>query len=264
MSAESGSGRFEILCEIEPPSTPGMGRVHEQLDVLKGRCDAFLVPDSHLGRATLSSLAVAKEVVDRDMQAVVCLNARDRNELGLQRDLLTAVAYGIHEILFVYGDKPSDGDRSTLKVSKMLQLARSGPFAHNLRLGVAADVRKDLPDWKHQADFVLTQMSFDVEAVSQWRERIGFSGLVYAGVVVLASEKMALRLIDVVPGFSVPDALMTDLRRRPNAGVDAAVATVRAHRSAGSVSGVQLIPARRFRESAEALGLDQLDRGRSR
>lgn len=47
-------GRFEVVCEIEPPTSADMGIVREQIAVLRRSCDAFLVPDSHLGRATVS------------------------------------------------------------------------------------------------------------------------------------------------------------------------------------------------------------------
>src|SRR3712207_3701183 len=85
---------FEILCEIEPPTTPDMSIVREQIAVLQPSCDAFLVPDSHLGRATVSSIAVAHEVAYLGGRSVACVNARDRNLLGLRRDLLTAASYG--------------------------------------------------------------------------------------------------------------------------------------------------------------------------
>ena len=42
-------------------------------------------------------------------RSIACINARDRNVLGFQRDLLTAAAYGVDEFLFVYGDRPETG-----------------------------------------------------------------------------------------------------------------------------------------------------------
>lgn len=56
------SAGFEIVCEIEPPVSGDLGMVREQIAVLRSTCDAFLVPDSRLGRATVSSVAVAHEV----------------------------------------------------------------------------------------------------------------------------------------------------------------------------------------------------------
>jgi 5,10-methylenetetrahydrofolate reductase len=62
---------------------------------------AFHIPDNHIGRATVSSIAVAHEVLLMGGRAIACLNARDRNTLGFRRDLLTAAAYGVREFLFV-------------------------------------------------------------------------------------------------------------------------------------------------------------------
>lgn len=246
-------GRFEVVCEIEPPTSADMGIVREQIAVLRRSCDAFLVPDSHLGRATVSSVAVAHEVAYLQGRAVACLNARDRNLLGFRRDLLTAAAYGVDELLFVYGDQPQHGDRSTLTVRKMLEEMRSTDEAGRFRVGVTADVTRELPDWKRRADFAFTQISFDEQAVVRWRDRTGFDGQVYAGVVVLASDKMAMRLRELIPGFEVPDALMADLARDGSMGVECAVEQVLRLRDSGAVDGVHLIPARQFRQTADAL-----------
>ncbi len=248
------TGTFELVCEIQPPVTPDLGIVREQIAVLGPHCDAFLVPDSHLGRATVSSIAVAHEVGYLGGRAIACVNARDRNLIGLQRDLLTAAADGVDELLFVYGDAPSRGERSALKVRQMLAEAREGDHGGRFRVGVAADVTRDLPDWKRPADFVCTQVSFDDEAVARWRERVGFDGRVYAGVIVLASVSMADRLADLIPGFTVPEAVRRDLAAgRAGTGVEVAVEQVERLREGGAVDGVQLIPARRHREVATAL-----------
>lgn len=244
---------FEVVCEIEPPVSADMGIVREQIALLRRSCDAFLVPDSHLGRATVSSVAVAHEVGWLQGRAMACLNARDRNLLGLQRDLLTAAAYDVRELLFVYGDAPQRGERSRLTVRQMLEQVRDGDQADRFRVGVVADLTRDLPSWKRSADFVFTQISYDEPAVARWRDVVDFDGAVYAGVVVLASEKMARRLTDLIPGLQVPDAVMRDLARDPTVGVDLAVEQVRRLRDEGVVDGVHLIPARKYRQTAEAL-----------
>src|SRR5262245_66517613 len=93
-----GTG-FEVVCEIEPATTPDLTRVRHQIGVLAPVASAFLIPDNHIGRATVSSVAVAHEVQAMGGRAIACLNARDRNLLGFQRDLLTAAAYGGHRSL---------------------------------------------------------------------------------------------------------------------------------------------------------------------
>ena len=87
-------------------------RVRHQTGVLSTIATRFLIPDNHIGRATVSSVAVAHEVAKMGCRAVACVNARDRNLLGFRRDLLTAAAYGVEEFLFVYGDRPETGRRS--------------------------------------------------------------------------------------------------------------------------------------------------------
>src|SRR6478672_1209675 len=99
-------GEFEVICEIEPATRPDLVRVRQQIGVLSAITSRFLIPDNHIGRATVSSIAVAHEVTLMGGRAVACLNARDRNVLGFRRDLLTASAYGVSEMLFVYGDRP--------------------------------------------------------------------------------------------------------------------------------------------------------------
>src|ERR1700735_690126 len=53
---------FEILCEIEPATRPDLTHVRHQIGVLSPVADSFLIPDNHIGRSTVSSIAVAREV----------------------------------------------------------------------------------------------------------------------------------------------------------------------------------------------------------
>src|SRR5215472_4917729 len=116
---------FEVVCEIEPPVRPDLKRVRHQIGVLSRVASSFLIPDNHLGRATVSSIAVAHEVEAMGARSIACLNSRDRNLLGLRRDLLTAAAYGVDRFLFVHGDKPTAGGRtSELTVRAMIEEAR--------------------------------------------------------------------------------------------------------------------------------------------
>ena len=119
---------FGIVCEIEPATRPDLMRVRHQIGVLSRAASSFLIPDNHIGRATVSSIAVAHEVALMGGRSIACLNARDRNMLGFRRDLLTAAAYGVDEFLFVYGDRPETGSRSDdLTVRSMLDEASASP-----------------------------------------------------------------------------------------------------------------------------------------
>ncbi|MFC4057976.1 methylenetetrahydrofolate reductase [Planomonospora corallina] len=205
---------FEVVCEVEPPTSPDLKHVRHQIGTLGRIADSFLIPDNHIGRATVSSVAVAHEVQAMGGRSIACLNSRDRNLLGFRRDLLTAAAYGVEELLFVYGDKPTTGSRtSDLTVRSMIEevraLGEDPAFADvpAFRVGTAAGLRP-LPAWKRAADFVFVQVSFSLEALLRWREANPVDVPVYAGVMVIASENHARRLATAIPDIDLPAELV--------------------------------------------------------
>lgn len=251
---------FDVVCEVEPPTRPDLMRVRHQIGVLSRVASAFLIPDNHLGRATVSSIAVAHEVEAMGGRSIACLNGRDRNVLGLRRDLLTAVAYGVDQFLLVAGDR-RPGETGGIPVRAMLDevraFAASDVFetAPPFRLGVVSQLRA-LPAWKLAANFVFVQVSFDVDDLREWRAGIDFDGPVYAGVLVLASAAHAARITADIPQITVPAALRERLERDPSAGVDAACDLVGAIRELEGFRGVHMVPVGRYREVAARLERD--------
>jgi methylenetetrahydrofolate reductase (NADPH) len=248
---------FELVCEIEPPTRPDLKKVRHQIGVLSPVAGSFLIPDNHIGRATVSSVAVAHEVEAMGGRSIACLNARDRNLLGLQRDLLTAAAYGVDQFLFVYGDKPTAGGRtSELTVRAMIEEGRHFGAAASegrpMRFGAATGLRP-VPSWKRQADFLFVQIGFSLEPLLRWREQVDLSVPVYAGVMVLASPAMAHTLASSIPDIEIPADLVERVGRDRLAGVDAACDLVLSIRQSGAFEGVHLIPVARYREVAARL-----------
>lgn len=250
--------RLRVVCEVEPATRPDLMHVRHQIGVMSRIATAFLIPDNHIGRATVSSIAVAHEVALMGGRAIACLNARDRNVLGFRRDLLTAAAYGVDEFLFVYGDRPESGRRSDdLSVRSMLDEARrftgdGGPATRPFRLGVTSRL-VPLPSWKREADFLFVQVSFSVEELVNWRSTIDFDGPVFAGVMAPASAMMARKLSADIPELAVPATLVAALDRDRNAGVDFACQMIDEIRESEAFEGVHLIPVSRYREIAARL-----------
>jgi methylenetetrahydrofolate reductase (NADPH) len=250
---------FEVICEIEPPTRPDLKHVRHQIGVLTPVADGFLIPDNHIGRATVSSVAVAHEVEAMGGRSIACLNSRDRNLLGFRRDLLTAAAYGVDQFLFVYGDKPGSGGRtSELTVRSMIDTARAcatDPVfagAPRWRVGVAAALRP-LPAWKRAADFAFLQVSYSVDALLRWRDANQVDIPVYAGVMVVASAAMARRMAATVPDIDIPGWLAERVAADPMAGVEAACAQIQQLRDSGAFAGVHLVPVSRYRQVAARL-----------
>ncbi|GAA1606780.1 hypothetical protein GCM10009789_71360 [Kribbella sancticallisti] len=245
---------FEVVCEVEPPTRPDLKKVRHQIGVMSPIADAFLIPDNHIGRATVSSVAVANEVQAMGARGIACLNSRDRNLLGFRRDLLTAAAYGVEQFLFVHGDNPTAGARtSQLTVRTMIEEARATSFAGIAPFQVGAATRlRPVPRWKAEADFLFVQVSYDVEELLRWRESVVLDIPVYAGVMVLASAKMAANL-GSLPQLTIPEALIEAVARDRDAGVEAACEQVLKIRDSGAFQGVHLIPVSRYREVAARL-----------
>jgi 5,10-methylenetetrahydrofolate reductase len=250
---------FELVCEIEPPTRPDLRHVRHQIGVLSAVADTFLIPDNHIGRATVSSIAVAHEVEAMGGRSIACLNARDRNLLGFKRDLLTAAAYGVDQFLFVYGDKPNAGGRtSELTVRAMIDEARRfdwNPASQGgtpFRLGAAASLG-DLPSWKRDADFLFVQVGFTLDPLLRWREQARVEVPVFAGVMVLASPRMAGNLAASIPDIDIPSALVELVERDRRAGVAAACDLVLEIGESGAFDGVHLIPVGRYRDVAARL-----------
>jgi methylenetetrahydrofolate reductase (NADPH) len=251
--------RFEVVSEVEPATQPDLTKVRHQVGVLAPVSDAFLVPDNHLGRATVSSVAVAHEVASMGVRAIACLNSRDRNRLGFRRDMLTAAAYGVDQLLCVYGDDPDAGGRSKdLNVRTMLEEVRtfgsSRAFAgtKDFKVGVTSRLAP-LPAWKADADFVFVQASFGLDALMRWREALDFGGRVFAGVLVIASPVMAKTLNAATSQIQIPERLLSDLDANRNAGVEFACDLMEQVRSSEAFDGVHLVPVGRYRETAERL-----------
>ncbi len=252
------TSEFEIICEVEPATRPDVMHVRHQIGVMSPVASAFLIPDNHIGRATVSSIAVAHEVALMGGHSIACLNARDRNVLGFRRDLLTAAAYGVSEFLFVYGDRPETGARSDdLTVRSMISEARrfsegselsTGPF----RLGVTSGLRP-VPAWKNDADFLLSQVTFSVDELLAWRSSVAFDGPVYAGVMVVGSVSMARKLSAEVPQLAVPEPVIARIEADRSAGVEIACELVAEIRDSGAFAGVHLVPITRYRQMASRL-----------
>jgi methylenetetrahydrofolate reductase (NADPH) len=251
---------FEVVCEVEPPTRPDLMHVRHQIGVLSKVASAFLIPDNHIGRATVSSIAVAHEVQRMGGRSIACLNARDRNLLGFRRDLLTAAAYGVDQFLFVYGDRPSSGARTgQLTVRSMIEELRTFSESHSadesvrpLRVGVSAGPGP-LPAWKRDADFLFAQVRFSLAELLEWRANVEFDGPVYAGVMVVPSVAMARKLTADFAQLAVPQGWLTAIEDRPDAGVVLACELVAAIEESGAFDGVHLIPVAKYREVAADL-----------
>ncbi|MGH2698947.1 MAG: methylenetetrahydrofolate reductase, partial [Actinomycetota bacterium] len=175
------------------------------------------------------------------------------------RDLLTAAAYGVDHFLFVYGDPPKEGRRTEdLSVRGMISEVRNfGTGAlfegyADFKIGTVAKTGKPIT-WRTAADFLFVQITYASHRLIEWRSDLNFNGCVYAGVLVLASARMARRVNATIPDIRIPQRIIDKLESDPEYGIDFALEQIETIRDTGIFDGVHLVPVTRFRQMAERL-----------
>jgi methylenetetrahydrofolate reductase (NADPH) len=247
-------GVFCVTAEVVPPRSADADAVTEQARGLVGYADAVNVTDNPTSSAHMSPLAGAALVAAAGLEPVVQMTTRDRNRLGLTSDLLGAWALGARNVLCLTGDPPQVGDHPDartvydLSVMDLIKLAdglrREGRLISGAQIDAppryfigVADVPLS-PDYTFArleekaeagADFVQTQIVFDVEAFESWAEQARSRGIfermfVLAGVAVARGPKSARFIRDHLPGVMVPDRVIDLLEE---AGPDAEAEGVR-------------------------------------
>ena len=103
-------GDFVILAEVDPPKGVDISAMTDNAMRVKGKVDAFVVPEMSNAVMRMSSLGGAMILQARGLETVVQLNCRDRNRIALQADLLAAFGCDITNVMAVTGEDPSFGD----------------------------------------------------------------------------------------------------------------------------------------------------------
>lgn len=237
---------FRLIYELAAPRRPDLDKVRKQVEIFGPVVDAFFVPDNHLGLPAMSSVALSIEIAGMGFDVIAGINARDRNELRLISDLVTLEAYGIKEVVFLYGDKVP-ATRAGLTVKAML----GHPAAQGFSKGVAAEIGRPL-GWKEDADFLMTQLAFERGKAGYWREAFGFRHPVYCGVIAIQDREMAKRVLGNIPGLVAPDGYLDSFERDPEAGFIAALNELEGLRRNG-IDGAQIVVPFGWKRFAELL-----------
>jgi 5,10-methylenetetrahydrofolate reductase len=104
------ANEFVVLAEMDPPKGTDVSSMVENALRVKGKVDAYVVPEMGNAVMRMSALGASLVLQNRGMQTVMQVCCRDRNRLALQADLLAAGACGIESVMAVHGEAPSYGD----------------------------------------------------------------------------------------------------------------------------------------------------------
>jgi len=232
------AGHFAVTGEIGPPTSANGAVIAEKAQYLtKDIVDSVNVTDNQTAVVRMSSIAVAKMLVDLGIEPNIQMTARDRNRLAIQADLLGASALGIKNLLCLTGDHQTFGDHPMAKnvfdmdsigmlmmVRDMcdkgvLQSGKEMDVPPKFFLGAAANPFADPFDFrpyrlakkiKAGADFIQTQLVFNVPKFAEYMKRVGDLGLldkvfILVGIGPVKTPAGARYMATKVPGLDVPD-----------------------------------------------------------
>ncbi len=232
------SNQFLVTTEVGPPKGADISEMVHHIDLLKDKVDAINVTDHQSSVMRFPSLGGCLVVKERGGEPIFQVTCRDRNRLALQADLLFAYSRGISNILCLTGDSIDVGDHKEAKpvfdldsvqLLKMIKIMESGnDMAGNELKGapkfcIGASVHPEADFIEAQlvkfdkkvtagAQFFQTQGIFDLGSLRRFMQYASqFNPKILAGIIVMASARMAKYMNENVPGIIVPQAIIDEL-----------------------------------------------------
>ncbi len=270
-------GEFVVTSELGPPRGASREAVEKKAELLKGYADAFNLTDCQTAMVRLSSIASGAILLDMGMEPVVQMTCRDRNRIAMQSDILGAAALGMKNLLCLTGDHQCFGDHPEAKgvfdldsinqldmfrqmrdekkfqsgeelkseEPKLFLGAAENPFADPFQYRAARLAKKV----KAGADFIQTQIIYNVEKFEEWMSMVRDMGLhkkvfILAGVTPIRSLGMAKYMKKNVPGMDVPDEIIKRLEgaeKKKAEGINICLEVIEKVRTIEGVSGVHIM-----------------------
>ena len=263
---------FVVTTELTPPKGIDLSDIFAKADLLKPYVDAVNLTESPRARMAIEPKSVAHLLIDRGLEPIVQITARDRNRIAVQADMLGAAALGVGNFVFMTGDSPKNGDHPDAKpvfdltTLELLSAARALAGGHDLagndlkgipRLHIGATANPGAPDLDTEitntrrkidagAQFLQTQAVYDIAVLELYVKAAELGDVaLLPGIIPLKSAKMAAWLNGNVPGIRVPDPILAEMQaaaeagREEQVGISIAVRLIRELR--GLVNGVHIM-----------------------
>jgi len=272
------AGYFAVTGELGPPQSADPEVVRKKASILKGCVDAFNVTDGQTAVVRMASWAACLIAREAGLDPIVQMTCRDRNRLALQMDILGISALGLNNILCLTGDHLSFGNHPTAKGvfdidsiqfvrmvkdmrdEKKFQCGDKMSVEPRLFIGAAENPFADPFDYRVPrlakkiaagADFIQTQIIYNVEKFAEWMKRVREKGLhkkvrILAGVAPIRSVGAARYMKTKVPGMDVPDEIIDRLRGAPKEqvakeGIKLCIDIINQVREIEGVAGIHLM-----------------------
>jgi methylenetetrahydrofolate reductase (NADPH) len=235
------SKKFVVTAEIGPPKGVDLHEMTEHIDLLKEKVDGLNVTDNQSSVMRYPSLATCIIIKEHGGEPILQMTCRDRNRMALQSDLLFAYSKGIENVLALTGDAVSVGDHKEAKsvfdldsvqLIEMIRAMEKGKDAGGNELKgkvsfcVGAIVTPEADPLEPQlmkfkkklvagAEFIQTQAIYDLEKFKKFMGMVKnykTGAKILAGIVLLTSAGMAKYMNANVPGVTVPENLIEEMK----------------------------------------------------
>jgi methylenetetrahydrofolate reductase (NADPH) len=266
------AGQIVVTGEIAPPRGASRATLERLAQAMRPSVDAINLTDNQRGLGRMSALGAGILLRQMGIETVVQMTCQHRNRIALQADVLSGAACGITNFLCMTGDHPKIGDHpdaknvldlNSFQLIRMLRIMRdeqrfqSGtPLSEapqfflggvsNPNIERVARLEKKI---ESGAEFIQTQIIFDVDRFKQWMSDVRAAGLhqqayILAGIMVIRSAQSARFLRDHLPGSRVPDWVIDRMEATDDGeaeGIQIAADLTRELLSIEGVRGVHLM-----------------------
>jgi methylenetetrahydrofolate reductase (NADPH) len=237
--------KFVVLGEFEPPKGADFSSFLKNVNLARGRVDAFVVPEMANAVLKASSLGGCAFLEREGIEAVFQVCCRDRNRLALQADILSAGALGIKNIMAVlgvdisYGDHPharSVNDLNLIELLDAISRLENGKDLSGIELrdsprfcvGSTVDIGAtggvleiELENIEKKiglgVEYLITTPVFDLHRFQQFLKRLGREKVAIIPTVLLLKSAGMARYIDRnVKGISIPSEIIRRIQKAPD------------------------------------------------
>jgi methylenetetrahydrofolate reductase (NADPH) len=272
------SGQFAVTGELGPPASCNAEVIKAKAHHLRGNVDAVNVTDGQTAVVRMASWAACLLAKQEGLEPTVQMTCRDRNRIALQMDILGIAALGINNMLCLSGDHQVFGnhpmakgvyDLDSIQLVNMVREMRDDKKFQcgdemdaepQLLIGAAANPFADPFEFRvfrlankvaAGADFIQTQIIFNVEKFAKWMEAVRDKGLdqkvkILAGVAPIKSVGAARYMQTKVPGMDVPDSIIERMKGVPKEevkkeGIKLCIDIINQVREIKGVAGIHLM-----------------------
>jgi methylenetetrahydrofolate reductase (NADPH) len=272
------AGHFAVTAEIGPPQSADPEVIRKKAKILNGYVDAFNVTDGQTAVVRMASWAACLIGKELGLDPIVQMTCRDRNRIALQMDILGISALGISNVLCLTGDHQKFGNHpqakgvydvdsvqlikivKDMRDEKKFQNGEQMAYEPRLFIGAAENPFADPFEFRvlrlkkkveAGADFIQTQIVYNVEKFKNWMKMICDMGLnekvkILAGVSPIKSIGAAKYMKTKIPGMDVPDEIITRLQgvpkdQVPKEGIRICVDIINQLKEIKGVAGVHIM-----------------------